>query len=439
MKDRIEERSGAGVLPDAAQKASRQDHPRGRRGFWRKIAAGAIIAAGFLWVVFLFAITLTDHDVAGRDYVQYWAEGRQALAHSNPFDANAILRLEQSAGPGRTEVELSGSPPLVLLLAAPVALFSAKTGLIVWFAAMFAALSTSLWILWMLLGRPDTLLYLFAFLFAPAIACLQCGQISLLFLFSILLFLYFLESRPWLAGASLIPLTLKPHLFLPFAVALLLWIVSRRAYGVLVGFAVALGVSLAAVFYLDPSAWPQYVQMMKSQNLIADFVPTLSETMQRLIAPQLVWLRFLPEAAACAWAAWYFRARRTQWDWMDQGMVTLLVSCLCVPYGFFFDECILLPALLVGMLRARRSGRSLWPLWIVGAAALVECLSMVPVTSLFYLWTTPAWLLWYVYANKDGGLARANEPQIPRDAYSASRLISVRAHARDLCRRRSRT
>lgn len=416
MKDQIEELSGAGTLPVPAQNAGSQDFPQGRRSAGRKIAAGAIIAAGFLWVVFLFAITLTDQDVAGRDYVQYWAEGRQVIAHANPFDAEAILRLEQSAGPGRTEAELSGSPPLVLLLAAPLALFSAKTGLIVWFAISFAALSTSLWIFWILQGRPDTLLYLFGLLFAPAIACLQCGQISIVFLFSIIAFLYFLESRPWLAGVWLVPLALKPHLFLPFAVALLLWIVSRRAYGILAGFAVALGASLVAVFFLDPGAWPQYMQMMKSQNLIADFVPTLSESMQRLIDPQRVWLRFLPEAGACAWAVWYFRTRRNQWDWMDQGIVMLLVSCLCAPYGFFFDECVLLPALLAGMLRARRSGRSLWPLWIVGAAALVECLYSVRVTSLFYLWTTPAWLFWYLFATRGHRPPQAIAPEMAASA-----------------------
>lgn len=409
--------------------------PSASRSLWRRIAAGAIVAAGFLWVVFLFAINLTDREVAGRDYVQYWAEGRQVLAHANPFDAEAILRLEQSAGPGRTEAELSGSPPLILLLAAPMALFSAKTGLVVWFALLFAALCASLWFLWMLQGRPDTLLYLLGFAFAPVIACLQCGQIGILFLFGILVFLYFRESHPWLAGAWLVPLALKPHLFLPFAVALLLWIVSRRAYRVLGGFALALGACLAVVFYLDPSAWPQYLRMMKSQNLIADFVPTLSDAMQRLVAPHLTWLRFVPEAGACLWAAWYFRARRNRWDWMDQGMVTLLVSCLCAPYGFFFDESVLLPAVLAGMLRARRSGRSLWPLWIVGAAALIECFYSVRVTSLFYLWTTPAWLLWYLYAAKDSDAAKDSGLIVAQrraggliQPASVDRLIGVQVH-----------
>jgi hypothetical protein len=403
MKDPIETGFANAVQKVAVRNRDGKARPQVKRSPFRRFAAGAIIAAGFIWVIFLFAITLTGREVAGRDYIQYWAEGRQVLDGANPFDAPAILRLEQSAGPGRTEPELSGSPPLVLLLATPLAILSAKTSLVVWFAVMLAALTASLWVFWILHGRPDTLLYLFGFLFAPAIACLQSGQISILFLLGIVIFIYFHKSHSWLAGAWLVPLTLKPHLFLPFAVALLLWIVSRRAYGVLAGFAAALTICLAVTFYLDPQAWPQYLVMMKTQHLISDFVPTWSETIQRLIDPKMIWLRFVPEAAACAWAAWYFRTRRHRWNWMDEGMVTLLVSCLCAPYGFFFDEAILLPAVLTGILRARNSGRSLWPIWITGGAALIECLQLVRVTSLFYLWTTPVWLFWWLYATQNGG------------------------------------
>lgn len=375
-------------------------HSLVKRSAWRKVAAAGILAAGFCWIVFLFAITISDSDVAGRDYIQYWAAGRQVLHLANPYDPDAILKLEQSAGPGRTEVELSGSPPLVLLLATPIAVFSAKVGLIVWSAVLFASLCASIAILWSLHGSPNTLLYLFGFLFAPVLACLQCGQISILFLLCILAFLYFLDSRPWLAGALLVPLTLKPHLFLPFAVALMLWAGSRRSWRFLAGSAVALGVSLAVVFRLDPHAWAQYLQMMRTQGPMDDFVPTLSNALQRSLSPGAAWLRFVPDAAACIWAGWYFYTRRKSWRWMDQGWVVLLVSFVCAPYGFFFDESVLLPAVLTGLLRARQSGRSVWPIAIAATAALVECLRMVRVTSLYYLWTAPAWLLWYLYATR---------------------------------------
>jgi hypothetical protein len=85
---------------------------------------------------------------------------------------------------------------------------------------------------------------------------------------------------------------------------------------------------------------------------------------------------------------------------MDQGLLLLLVSVACAPYAFFFDETILLPAVLVALYRAAQSGRSLLPLAIIAGAALIEVLAVVQITSPFYLWTAPAWLAWYLYATR---------------------------------------
>jgi hypothetical protein len=111
-----------------------------------------------------------------------------------------------------------------------------------------------------------------------------------------------------------------------------------------------------------------------------------------------VWLQFLPQACAGTWALWYFWTRRDRWNWMDHGLLLLLVSAMCTPFGWFFDESMLLPAVLAGLYRAVEARRSILPLALFAGAALVEVLASVQVTSPFYLWTTPAWLAWYLYA-----------------------------------------
>ena len=83
---------------------------------------------------------------------------------------------------------------------------------------------------------------------------------------------------------------------------------------------------------------------------------------------------------------------------MDHGLLLLLVSALCRPYGWIFDESVQLPAVLTGVIRAWQSRRSLWPIGIMGAVALFEAFQSVKITSKLYLWTTPAWLAWYLYA-----------------------------------------
>ena len=142
---------------------------------FRKITAVAMSAFALCCITLAFSATLTRQDVAGRDYIQYWAAGQQLVHGSNPYNAGDILRLEKAADNSRTQPEISFSPPLILPFVLLLGLFSAKTGLTLLFAVLLAALSVSMWILWQLHGRPDTLLFLLGFLFAPLI-CLPAGR-----------------------------------------------------------------------------------------------------------------------------------------------------------------------------------------------------------------------------------------------------------------------
>jgi len=117
-----------------------------------------------------------------------------------------------------------------------------------------------------------------------------------------------------------------------------------------------------------------------------------------LVHGHAVWLQFLPEGAGCVWALWYFWTRRTRWDWMDHGLLVLLVSAACTPYAWFTDESMLLPAIMAGVYRADESGRSLLPFGLFAGAAMMEVFAEIPITSAYYLWTVPAWIAWYLYA-----------------------------------------
>lgn len=370
---------------------------------WARIAAAAlVIALGFAFVLAVFASSLTEENVGGRDYIQYWASGRLLLGHINPYDPAAVLRLEQASGSSLTAAEISFSPPQVLSLSLLLALFNAKTGLVVLFALMLAGVALSLRIIWRLHGSPDTLLPLLGLLFAPVLACLRAGQVSIFFLLGICLFLYFQQYRQnrfqVLAGAALLPLLLKPHLFLAFGVALLLWIVTTKSYGVVAGFLGAVAISSAVPFYLDRNLWAQYTQMIHDAAITDHFVPSLGYVLRLGLAPASAWLEFVPELAACLWVAWFFWTRRHRWQWMNHGMLVLLVSVLCRPYGWFFDEAVLLPAMIAALFRARESGRSLIPFAVVGGAALLQMSLLPKMASPLYLWTAPAWLACYLYA-----------------------------------------
>ena len=166
------------------------------------------------------------------------------------------------------------------------------------------------------------------------------------------------------------------------------------------GFAIAsiLLAASALAFAVDRHAWAQYAFMMNHAGMKDTALFTLSKYFRLLIDRDAFWLQFVPQTAACLWALWYFLTRRAQWDWLDQGLVVLLVGAMCSPYSWFTDEAMVLPGVLAGLYRADRDGRSLIPFGVIAVAAIAELLTNIPVASVFYLWTTPAWLLWYLYA-----------------------------------------
>jgi hypothetical protein len=100
-------------------------------------------------------------------------------------------------------------------------------------------------------------------------------------------------------------------------------------------------------------------------------------------------------------------SRRDRWEWTREGLLLLLVSALCTPYLWFSDEAILFPAVLAGIYVSERSLRSWMLLGLITAASLIGVFWTIPLPSVFYLWTVPAWFGWYIYAMRGDQSARA--------------------------------
>jgi hypothetical protein len=365
----------------------------------RILAAASIVALGCCYVASIYSVGLSDENASQRDFISYWAAGQQLMHDANPYDFVSVRRLERAAGRADNQpILVMRNPPVAFFLALPLGLVSPKTGLTLWLLTLLVCLSISIWIMWLLFGRPPNRYHLFGYIFPPALACLMAGQYGIFLLFGVALFLYFHQSWPFLAGAALLLCATKPHMFLPFGIVLILWIVMKKQYRILTGFCVAMLASCTLAFCFDPNAWSQYSQMMHTGGALDELVPSLSVYFRFLVDQRAVWLQFLPACVSCAWALWYFWTRRNRWTWMDQGLLLLLVSAMCRPFGWLTDECMLLPAVLAGIYRADKTGRSLIPFGCIAGVAMIEVFVKIPMTSAYYLWTTPAWLAWYLYA-----------------------------------------
>jgi len=365
-----------------------------KRSPLRMLAAAAMVAVG----IFILSFAMTENNALDRDYTEYWAVGHQLIHHRNPYDSAEILKLLHDSGSTASTHMILRNPPTALFMTLPLGFVGVKAGAVLWSLALVVSLMASIRMIWIMQGRPPDRLNLIGYIFPPALACLLAGQLGAILLLGITSFLYFHRSSPFLAGVALLLCSLKPHLFLPFGVVLLVWIVLRRSCLVLAGALVALTASFVISLLLDPPIWSQYAHGERGENIQNLFIPCVSLVLRVLINRNAFWLQFVPAFAACVWAIWYFWKRRDRWSWADDVPLLLLVSVLVAPYAWFTDETILVPAILAGLYRASNAGRSLIPFGCVAGLALLEVFLNVPLPSGLYLWTAPAWLAWYLYA-----------------------------------------
>lgn len=310
-----------------------------------------------------------------------------------------FYKIERSAGFDSSRPEFMRNAPTAFFMVYPLGFLGERVGSIIWSLMIIAALMISIRLLWILHGKPSDGIHLIGYCFPPVMACLIAGQVAIFVLFGLVLFFYFRERLPYMAGLALILCALKPHLFLPFGAVLIAWtIIMRKTYLLLAGAASAVVASLACSFYLDPLGWLQYAAMMRDEKLHKEFIPTVSLMFRLAVDRNALWIQFIPAATACIWAIWYFRRNQDHWNWMEHGSLLLLVSVMVAPYAWFSDEAIVLPAILAGLYRLSDDHRSLLPFLLVAGAAFVEVLAGVSLTSGFYVWTSPAWLLWYLFA-----------------------------------------
>lgn len=371
--------------------------PAHHRGDVAEVAIATVAGLALaVTILYIFAVPVAGKLAANRDFLSYWATGLQLVHHHNPYDRDAIWAIEHSAGLDPRTVLIMRNPPWALPLAYPLGLLGLRFAGILWSLLLLTCLLVSIRILHKLHGSPPTRIHWLGFAFTPAIICFTMGQTTLLALLGLVLFLRFHRCHPFNAGAALWLCALKPHLLLPFAAVLAVWIVLTRAWKLLAGFAVALAFTSALATLIDPSSWTDYARLMRSPSVENQFIPCLAGALRHWLRPHSVWIEYLPVFLACLWALAYFWRRRAHWDWLSNSSSVILVSLLAAPYLWLYDQCLAIPALLCGAY-STRSRSVLAALAFLILAADVE-ICFVKVASTLFLWTIPAWLLWYLIA-----------------------------------------
>lgn len=352
------------------------------------VAAMCLVLGGIL------ALTAVHHP-ARMDYIEYWSSGKLIASHLDPYSPSGILALEKSAGFSAAKPLIMLNPPWTLFLVAPLGFLGVREGLFLWLLVTILCIPVSV----VLLNR-YTKNGPLALIFAPVLVCIFSGQSSPFLLLGFALFLHFERDRPWIAGASLLLMAIKPHLFLIFWAVLLMDCIYRRRFTILVWLATAVTAASTLSLCFDTKIWQHYITTLRGYHVQQGFIPTASMLLRMLIAPRAFWLLFVPSLIAILWGVWYYSRWKQVWDWRVHGMLLMLVTILASPYGFFSDEIVLLPSIAFGLTFVHRRKYSGWVLLVINTAAIAVVASGKQLSSPWYVWTPFAWLGWFVYATQ---------------------------------------
>jgi Glycosyltransferase family 87 len=361
------------------------------------IAIACALAALFT-ILFLSTMPFNRAVVARRDFITYWATGRQLARHGDPYDPAALSKIERDAGFEGGSAYFMRNVPWALPLALPLGYFNPQVAALPWSLLMMGLLTASVRMVWTMTGRVGSHLDWLGYCFPPALFCVILGQTSILLLFGLVLFLRLQRTHPFAAGGALWLCSLKPHLFLPFGVVLLAWMVVTRSYRILAGALTALAAGAVITAWIAPHAFGQYAYYVHTSVMTHEFTACFGDLLRDSVNPAAEWLAFVPAALGCAWALGYFWTRRHAWDWLENGSLLVLVSLLVAPFGWIFDQSLAIPAILVGAARTR--SRVVLTA-MAGMYLLIEFqVNRFDLNSRAYLWCAPAWVVWYVLARR---------------------------------------
>jgi hypothetical protein len=361
------------------------------------VAIACALAVVFT-TLFLALMPFNRNIVTRRDFIVYWATGQQLVHHGNPYDPDALNRIERDAGFNGGTSYYMRNTPWTLPLALPLGYLGPMAAALPWSLVMLALLFASVRTLWKFFGAAGNGLDWLGYCFPPALFCVILGQTSILLLFGLVLFLRLHKTWPFAAGAALWLCTIKPHLFLPFALVLLVWIFVSRSYRILAGAVAAFAAGAVVTVCIDPHAWGQYLYYMRTSVITREFTPCLGDVLRDWIHPSAEWLAFVPCMLGCVWALAYFWPRRRSWDWFENGSLLVLVSIFVAPFGWIFDQSLAIPAILFAVSR-HPSRLVLSVLALIYIAIELQIVSRFGLHSAAYLWPAPAWIVWYLFAH----------------------------------------
>ncbi|MCI0394314.1 MAG: DUF2029 domain-containing protein [Chloroflexi bacterium] len=330
-----------------------------------------------LLMVFLVAMTWANYTYlhapkyVHRDFMSLWAGGWAILHDIDPYDPELWRPLRLELGSKWTTGDAGNAFPLwTLVLFTPLSALDSGWAAAIWLTLSQALLALSVFLLAIVLGerRPTVaefaLLAFGAFQLRGTLVTLHNGQITLVLLAIITLFLVFMkQGRPFTAGFVLAFIVLKPNPFILFAPLLALWLLLRRQWRVVAGGGTALAILLAASWLVLPGwlfTW-QNVRDKLSSSVRSFIMPTLWGVATEVSVDWAPLVGLIFVALLTAVLGWYVFHH---WELDANQVVSLALvgSLLVTPYAWAYEHALLIIPLVLLFTRLER--RLAWAIWL---------------------------------------------------------------------------
>jgi hypothetical protein len=309
----------------------------------------SIISWGLLFLA-MWALSRLKLSVPLYDYVEYWSAGRLNNFGLNPYDPKLLLEMQQSVGWKFDWPLMMWNPPWTLAILMPFSSIAYSQSRMLWFLISVIILVFTIdrtWEHYQISQRKKWLGLIIGLLFTPTLLALMLGQITPFILLGVIGFLLFIEKPQylWIAGGCAALITIKPQLLYLFWIVLLLWIFEQKKWSVLVGCFTTIIVSILITSFFNPDALSQYIQAFfhhPPENLAT---PTIGFLLRIIFGYEKFWLQFLPLSFGIIWAIFYWRKKRSSWNWWKEINIVMFVSIITSSYTWNHDEIVLIPAI----------------------------------------------------------------------------------------------
>jgi hypothetical protein len=342
-----------------------------------------------------------------RDFAEYWASAHLLLSGKNPYSPEEMLSLQQTIVASRVYPVLSWNPPWTLCFTAPFGLMSLPIAHFLWLLTSIACLILCPSSLWKLYGGgpgKSRITWLICFALIQTYLVLILRQIVPLLLLGIVGFLYFYRRRLlFVSGLSLTLVAIKPHLAFLLWLALLFWTVHQRQFRVMVGLVMGLASTTLLPLFLVPDVFSFYFQQYSTRLAPKPLewqTSTVSAALAYLVGSNTLWIRVIPTLLGAIWFIFYWKKNRNRWDWVEQTPPLLLASQVATPFGWLFDQILLLPALIqVVVWTSQGTTATIFKRVAVGFV-VIDLLPLVVVevapNYLWLFWMVPLYSLAYI-------------------------------------------